>query len=122
MQTTYPDGIRSNFVFRGDALARPLWRYPDLTRHVGYVADVLARTICDEMREESQYLRSHAQARTAIKEIMEMPDPQIDRVIRSVEANKGALTNVLAREMPMLTEPGIWDAIVQAVRRSGMIS
>ena len=47
-----------------------------------------------------------------------MPDPQIDRVIRSVEANQGALSNVLARELPMLTEPGIWDAIVQAVRQA----
>ncbi len=118
VQTTWPDGIRSSFVFRGNAIARPVWRYPDLTPHVRYVADLLTRTICHEMREESHYLRSHAQARAAIKEIVEMPDLQIDRIIRSVEANQGTLTNVLAREMPLLTEPGIWDAIVQAVRQA----
>ena len=44
------------------------------------------------------------------------------RVIRSVEANQGALSNVLAMEMPVLSEPGVRDAIVEAVRRSGMIS
>ena len=118
LQTTWPDGVRSNFVFRGDAIARPVWRYPDVTRHVSYLADVLKRTIHDEMREESHYLRSHAQARAMIKDIVEMPDPQIDRIIRSVEANQGSLSNALATEMPILTEPGIWDALVQAVRQA----
>ncbi|AVR89472.1 Fic family protein [Thauera aromatica] len=114
-QASYADGIRSNFVFKGDAIARPVWRYMDLTRHVVYLADVLARTIRDDMREESRYMRSYAQARAAIKDIVEMPDMQIDRIIRSVEANQGKLSNVLSKEMPLLTEPGIWVAIVQVV-------
>lgn len=117
-QSAYPDGIRSNFVFNGDAIARPVWRYMDLTRHVVYLADVLARTIREEMREESRYLRSHTQARAAIKDIVEMPDMQIDRIIRSVEANQGKLSNVLSKEMPFLAEPGIWESIVQAVTRA----
>lgn len=115
IQTTYPDGIRSNFVFKGDDTARPVWRYLDLTRHVVYLADVLARTIREDMSEESRYLQRHAQARAAIKDIAEMPDMQIDRVIRSVQANQGKLSNVLAKEMPVLSEPGVWEAIVEAV-------
>jgi hypothetical protein len=118
VQTAYPDGIQSNFVFKGDAIARPVWRYLDLTRHVIYLADVLARTIREDMREESRYLRSHTQARAAIKDIVEMPDMQIDRIIRSVEANQGKLSNVLSKEMPLLAEPGIWESIVQAVVRA----
>lgn len=114
-QTTYPDGIRSNFVFRGDDIAHPTWRFPDLTRHVIYLADVLERTIREDMRAESRYMRSHAQARAAIKDILEMPDAQIDRIIRSAEANQGKLSKVLSKEMPLLAEPGIWDAIVQAI-------
>jgi len=39
------------------------------------------------MREESTYLRIHAMARAAIKDLIEMPDMQVDRVIRSAEAN-----------------------------------
>jgi hypothetical protein len=120
-QTTYPDGIRSNFVFKGEPIARPVWRYMDLTRHVIYLADVLARTIREDMREESRYMRSHARARVAIKDIVEMPDMQIDRIIRSVEANQGKLSNVLSKEIPLLAEPGIWEAIVQAVARSGSL-
>lgn len=118
VQTTYPDGIRSNFVFNEVAKARSVWRYLDLTRHVVYLADVLVRTILEDMREESRYLQRHAQARAAIKDIVEMPDIQIDRIIRSVDANQGKLTNVLAKEMPLLAEPDVWEAIVQAVENA----
>lgn len=116
--TIYPDGVRSNFVFAGDALARPVWRYLDLTQHVVYLADVLTRTIREDMREESRYMRAHAQARAAIKEIVEMPDAQIDRVIRSAEANQGKLSNALSKEIPVLAESDIWESIVQVIEQS----
>jgi hypothetical protein len=118
VQTVYPDGIRSNFVFNGETTARPVWRYLDLTRHVVYLANLLVRTIREDMREESRHMQRHAQARAAIKEIVEMPDMQIDRIIRSVEANQGKLSNVLVREVPLLAEPGVWEAIVMAVQRA----
>jgi hypothetical protein len=53
-----------------------------------------------------------------MKEIIEMPDFQIDLIIRSVHANKGALSNALAQEVPLLNEAGIWASIVQAVERA----
>lgn len=114
-QTAYPDGVHSNFEFSGEAIARPLWRSIDLTQHVLWLADALKRTIHEHMRHEARYLQHHALARTAIKEIVEMPDLQIDRVIRSAEANQGKLSNTLAKELPALTEPGLWDAIVNAI-------
>jgi hypothetical protein len=95
-----------------------VWRYLDLTRHVVYLANLLVRTIREDMREESRHMQRHAQARAAIKEIVEMPDMQIDRIIRSVEANQGKLSNVLVREVPLLAEPGVWEAIVMAVQRA----
>ncbi|MCM2364740.1 hypothetical protein [Pseudomonas sp. SR18] len=67
------------------------------------------------MREESRYLRSHGRARAALKDVVEMPDQQADRVLRSIEQNQGELSNVLAKEMPVLREPGVWDEIVEAV-------
>ena len=83
-----------------------------------YLADVLERTIREDMREESRFLRNHAQSRSAIKAIVEMPDAQIDRVIRSVQANQGKLSNVLSTEIPLLTDPALWSAIVQAIKDS----
>lgn len=114
LQTTYPDGIHSNFKFSGDQIARPLWRYLDLTQHVVWLAEALKRTIHEYMRHEAHYLQQHAQARAANKEIIEMPNLQIDRIIRSTETTKGKLSNALAKEMPVLTEPGLWDAIAVA--------
>ena len=115
VQTTYPDGIQSNFRFSGEPMARPLWRHLDLTQHVVWLADALTRTIHEHMRDEARYLQQHAQARAAIKEIVEMPNLQIDRIIRSIEANQGKRSNALAKEMPVLSEPGLWEAIVDAI-------
>ncbi len=114
-RVTYADGITSNLSFTGDESARHVWRQMDLSRHVMYLSGVVQRTIAEDMREESRYLRRHAQSRAAIKDIIEMPDAQIDRVIRSIEANKGALTNVLAKEIPALARDGVWEAIVAAL-------
>lgn len=112
---SYSDGVTSNLhMSEAEALARPAWRLPDLTAHVAYIADVVMRTITDDMREESRYLRSHARARAAIKDIIEMPDVQADRVIRSIEANNGQLTRVLAQEIPQLE--AVWEDIVRVVR------
>jgi hypothetical protein len=105
-------------VFSGEEVARPVWRYLDLTSHVVYLADVLERTIKEDMREESRYLRSHMHLRAAIKDIVEMPDAQIDRVIRSVQSNQGKLSNVLRDEMPLLDDPKVWDAVVQVITDS----
>ena len=113
--TTYPDGVVSNFVFNGDGQARPVWRYPDLGAHVIFLSNIVERTLTEQMREQSRYLRNHGRARQALKEIIEMPDPQADRVLRSIEQNRGELSNVLAKQIPGLQEPGIWTAVVSAV-------
>lgn len=113
---TYPGGLSSNLHFANPGVAKPIWRMPDLTLHVEYMAGIIARTIREDMREESQYLRSHARARAAIKDVIEMPDSQADRVIRSIESNDETLTNVLAREIPALAEDGVWNAVVAAFK------
>lgn len=116
-RTAYPDGVVSNFAFSGDEKARPLWRYLDLGAHVVFLSNIIGRTLTEQMREESRYLRSHARARAALKEVVEMPDHQADRLLRSIEQNNGKLSNVLAKEMPILQQPEIWLAIVEAVHR-----
>ena len=116
--TVYPDGIASNFVFDGAESARHAWRYLDLTQHVAYMAEVIQRTVREDMLEESRYLRSHGRARAAIKEIVEMPDAQIDRVIRSVQSNRGDLSGVLRRELPIFEDSALWAAVVEAVHLS----
>lgn len=114
-QTQYADGIVSNFVFSGDGDARHAWRFMDLTRHVHYLSDVVERTITQDMRRESAYLRRHYAARAAVKEVIEMPDRQIDRVLRSLEGGNGSLSGVLAQEIPALAREGVWADIQAAL-------
>lgn len=114
-QTRYPDGVVSNIAFDADDEAKPLWRYPDLGPHVIFLANILRRTLTEQMPEQSRYLRSHARARAALKEVVEMPDQQADRVLRSIDQNRGELSNVLAKEMPVLAQTGVWDEIVAVV-------
>jgi hypothetical protein len=114
-RTTYPDGVTSNVAFKGADLARPLWRFPDLGAHVVFMSNVIGRTLTEQMREESRYLRSHSRARMALKDVVEMSDQQADRLLRSIEQNNGELSNALAKEMPVLGRPGVWDAIREAV-------
>ncbi len=121
VRTSYPDGVVSNLNVTGMQQAQPLWRYPDLGPHVVFLSRILARTLSEQMREESHYLRRHARMRAALKEVVEMPDQQADRVLRSMEQNQGALSNLLAKEMPVLSQPGVWvdivDAVAQALKR-----
>lgn len=116
IKTTYPDGIVSNFVFSGNDDARHAWRFMDLTGHVNFLSDVIERTITQDMRAESSYLRSHYAARAAVKEVIEMPDSQIDRVLRSLETGNGVLSGVLAKEIPALQREGVWAEIKLAVK------
>jgi len=121
LHTTYAYGVVSNLAFDGELLARPAWRYPDLGRHVEYLAAILTRTVSEQMRAESRYLRRQARARAALKEVVEMPDVQADRVLRSIEQNDGSLSNVLRKEMPVLDEAGIWEAVVDAVSHAWLL-
>ena len=56
-----------------------------------------------------------ARARAALKEVVEMPDHQADRVLRSIEQNRGELSNVLAKEIPVLAQFGVWAEIIEVV-------
>ncbi|ETF03886.1 filamentation induced by cAMP protein Fic [Advenella kashmirensis W13003] len=114
-QVTYPDGVVSNFEFDGVEQAYPVWRYPDLGPHVIFLSNIVMRTLTEQMREQSRYLRSLGRARQALKEIVEMPDQQADRVLRSIEQNRGELSNALAKEMPVLREADVWNQITEAV-------
>ena len=114
----YEDGISSNFIFNATDEARHAWRFMDFTPHVQYMGDVIEKAIYQEMRDEAAYLRNHLRARNAVKAVVEMPDQQVDRVIRSIEQNNGVLSGVLAKEVPYLARPGIWEQVCAGVKAS----
>jgi hypothetical protein len=92
------------------------WAYPDLTRHVAFLADALDLTIEQEMRSEAQYLQRHGAARARLKSIVEGPDPALDRIIRSVRESRGAISGKLRAEYPILERPEIANDVVRAIQ------
>ena len=57
------DGVAYSLQFDRYQDALHVWRYPDLTRHVTFLAAALDLTIEQEMRAEAQYLQRHGAAR-----------------------------------------------------------
>jgi Uncharacterized conserved protein len=111
----YEDKISSNFVFTGYDDALPAWRYLDLTHHVEYLAELIDSTLRLEMREEANLLRRWDNARTAIKEIIEGPNQDIDRIIRAIKGHGGNVSNKLAKEFPVLADAEITAKVTEAV-------
>ncbi|WP_409409409.1 Fic family protein [Acidithiobacillus ferriphilus] len=112
------DGVHYNLQFDAYQDALPAWRYPDMTDHVEYLAEVVQTTIEREMRKEANYLRNLRMARERIKMVIEGPDGDIDRILRSVRDNGGKVSNKLLREFPILADKAMTnevEAIIRAV-------
>ena len=60
--------------------------------HVEYLAQIVRVTIEQVMHKEPGYLRSLHAARESVKQVIEAPDNDIDRIIRSVRENGGQLS------------------------------
>ncbi|MDN8793381.1 hypothetical protein Q0M19_14275, partial [Staphylococcus aureus] len=85
----------SDFEFLQTDDAQHAWRYLDLSKHVHYLSDVLRQTVEHEMAEEALALRQYDEARTAIKNVIEMPDQDADRIIRSLKQEEWTVSNKL---------------------------
>jgi len=54
----------------------------------------------------------------SLKEAVEIPDQQADRVLRSFEQNQGQLSHAFGKEMSILAKDGVWSEIVAIVSRA----
>lgn len=109
------DGVRTNFQFSEYADARFAWAYPDLTAQSEYLAEVIRETIEIELRSEAGYLVDLRDTRARVKEVIEAPDVEIDRLIRSIRANEGQVSGKLRAEFPILDDETLASAIVAAI-------
>lgn len=113
---TYEDGVRSNLVFDAYEDASHAWRYPDLTEHVIYTAQLVAHTIQHEMADEARVLVRFQLAQQRIKAVLEMPDADSVRMIRSVKESGWRVSGKLAKEYPRLDDKALALRIVEAVQ------
>ena len=98
--------------------APPAWRYPDMTDHVEYLAQVVQSTIEQEMRREATYLCSLRTARERVKQLIEGPDGDIDRIIRSVRENGDKVSKKLLKEMPALADEDLVAELVTVIHEA----
>lgn len=112
------DGVHFNLRFDAYRDALPAWRYPDMTEHVEYLADVVRIAIEQEMRKEAGHLRSLRLAREQVKQVIEGPDGDIDRIIRSVRDSGGRISNKLLKEMPALADEQLAEEVAAPVQRA----
>lgn len=108
------DGVTYNLEFDGYADAALAWRYPDLTDHVEYLGVVVQDTLQHEMRKEANFLRQLRAAREAVKNLLDGPDADIDRIIRSVREH-GAVSNKLKSEFNMLADEVLAGQVVEVI-------
>jgi hypothetical protein len=113
---TYEDGTRSNFIFDEYEDACFAWRYPDLTEHVLYTARVVEHTIRTEMADEARVLVIFQRAQEHLKEVLEMPDQDANRIIRSIKENGWMVSGKLKKGYPQLEDEGMAQRVVDAVR------
>lgn len=113
---TYEDGTPSNFYFNDYEDARFAWRYPDLTEHVLYTARVVEYTVRTEMADEARVLVIFQQAQKRLKDVLEMPDQDANRIIRSLKKNGWEVSGKLQKQYPQLQDADRSERIVEAVR------
>ena len=114
--TVYEDGTRSNLVFHDYDDAQFAWRYPDLTEHVLYTAQVVAHTVRSEMADEARVLVIFQRAQERLKEVLEMPDQDANRIIRALRDNGWQVSGKLKKTYPQLDDARRAELVVQAVR------
>ena len=118
---TCPDGVETNFEFLQAQDARHAWRYPDLTEQVRYLSALLRQTVEHEMADEAQLLRQYDAALQALKAVVEMPNADADRIIRSLRQENWTVSNKLRKAFPQIFQPGgaffdLQGQIIEAVR------
>lgn len=116
-----PDGIETNFEFLRTEDAQHAWRYLDMSEQARYLSGVLRQTVEQEMAQEALALRQYDEARVAIKDFVEMPDSDADRIIRSLKEGGWQVSNKLRKTLPQIfAEDGAFytrhASIVAAVR------
>ncbi len=113
---TFSDGVNSNLIFDEYPDANCAWRYPDLTEHATYTARLVAHTIHTEMAEEARVLLKFQLALRRLKDVMEMPDTDAGRIIRSLKDNCWQVSGKLQREYPQLKNKLLALRMVEAVQ------
>lgn len=75
------------------AVIETLYRFPDLTNHAIFLARAIQTTVNKDVPEELIFLQCYDELKSGIREIVDMPDNKIDRMILFLHQNNGKLSS-----------------------------
>jgi hypothetical protein len=66
--------------------------YPDLTDQSTYPATIVNNIIAEDIFQEMDFLQKYDETKSAIQNIVDLPDRQIDQLIRLIHDNRSTLS------------------------------
>lgn len=115
-RTIAEDGTPVDFVFDAYDDADFAWRYPDLTEHAAYTCKIVEFTIREQMADEARLLRRFDTANQRLKDVIEMPDTDAARIIRSLKESVWVASNKLLKDYPFLADDYRRLQVIEAVQ------
>lgn len=115
-QTMAEDGTPVDFLFDAYDDADFAWRYPDLTEHAIYTCKIVDFTIRNQMAEEARTLKRFDTANQRLKDVIEMPNQDAARIIRSIKASGWRVSNKLLKDYPFLTDEHSQARVIEAIQ------
>ena len=73
-------------------VAAGYYRYPDLTAQATYLLHAVEQTINTELVSEILFIRNYDRAKAAIRDVVDIPNLRLDRLIALLHQNKGVLS------------------------------
>ena len=83
------------------------FRYPDVTTQCIFLGNTIKKTITEDIYWEMEFLLKYDEAKAAIQEIVDMPDKDIDLMIKFLHQNKGILASRKRKHFDKLTDDEI---------------
>lgn len=83
------------------------FRYPDLTAQSVYLGRTVKGTIEEDIYREMEFLVKYDEAKTAIKNVVDMPDKDIDLFIKFIHQNRGKFPARRRKQFDKLTDDEI---------------
>jgi len=91
------------------------YRYIDMTLETEILYDFVQRTIETELVDELQFIINYDRSKKAIQNIIDMPDRQIDLLIRFILQNHGKLSKIKREKYFDFLEDNEIDSIEKAI-------
>jgi len=99
---------------------KKFYQYIDFTHFAEYLFSCIELTINEDFKEEIDFIVKYDQTKTAIQQIIDMPDLKIDRIIRCIAQNKGTLGKKMRQTVFAELDKEIVGAIEKIVQEKFM--